>query len=40
MIRKQISDMDSWRMSVIEEHKKKELERLLTERESLKVKQM
>ena len=30
--------MDSWRMSVIEEHKKKELEKLMGERDSLKVK--
>jgi len=30
--------MDTWRMSVLEEQKKKELEKMLTEREQLKVK--
>ena len=31
--------MDSWRMSVLEEQKKKELEKMLNEREQLKLKQ-
>lgn len=37
-IRKQFSEIDTWKMSTFEEKRKSELERLLKERESLRIK--
>jgi hypothetical protein len=40
LIRKQMGEIDTWKMSVAEEQRRSELERMLKEREGLRVKQI